>query len=76
MQEKNNKLHNLINVRGFREQAFKFALGHKGGMKGCFTKGCDIYVPLQYTLKGVDISDVLIFDAMFSGEKKADPLMW
>ena len=62
-------LHTLINLRGMREQAFKFATGDfKGGMKQCYTKGCEIFTPLAHNLKGVDLSKALIFDKMHNGE--------
>ncbi len=53
-------LHLLITLRGMREQAFKFgAAKFKGGMKGCYTKGCEIFTPLALCLKDVDLSPVL-----------------
>ena len=62
-----DKLNRLINLRGQREQAFKFAFGFKGGMKQCYTRGCQIFTPLSFALKGANLSDVLIFDNMFNG---------
>ena len=61
-------LNNLINLRGHREQAFKFAFGFKGGMKNCYTKGCEIFTPLEFTLRGVDLSDAIFFDRIHTGE--------
>jgi hypothetical protein len=71
-----DKLNRLINLRGQKEQAFKFALGFKGGMKQCYTKGCEIFTPLTLSLKGANLSDVLIFDRMMNGEEKALAWMW
>jgi hypothetical protein len=66
-----NTLLNLINIRGQREQAFKFAASNfKGGMKQCYTKGCEIFTPLYYSLRGVEISEALMFDRMHNGETK------
>lgn len=59
---------NLINLRGMREQSFKFAFGYKGGMKNCYTKGCEIFTPLQYALKGNDLSEAILFEQMHNGE--------
>jgi hypothetical protein len=67
-------LFNLIAIRGNREQAFKFAFGHKGGMKQCYTRGCEIFTPLVYALKGADISDALQLDRMHQGEIPAEIL--
>lgn len=61
-------LHTLINLRGAREQANKFAFGFKGGMKGCHTKGCKVFTPLQHSLKGIDLSEALILDKKHEGE--------
>jgi hypothetical protein len=60
----NSTLNNLINLRGMREQAFGFAFGNKGGMKQCYTRGCEIYTPLHYALKGVDLSSALAIKRM------------
>lgn len=60
---------NLINLRGMREQAFKFATDDfKGGMKQCYTRGCEIFTPLQHALKDVDISEAIRLDRMHNGE--------
>lgn len=61
-------LHTLINFRGMREQAFKFAFKYKGGMKQCYTRGCVIFTPLHFALKGCDISEAHIIDMMHNGE--------
>lgn len=62
-------LNNLINLRGFREQSFKFATNKfKGGMKQCYTKGCEIFTPISYSLKAIDISSALLLDKMHNGE--------
>ena len=60
----------LINLRGLREQSFKFAFGYKGGMKQCYTKGCDIFTPLVYALKDIDLSDAILLDMIHNGELK------
>lgn len=52
-------LNNVINLRGMREQGFSFAFGKKGGMKQCYTKGCEIFYPIVYALKGVEISEAI-----------------
>jgi hypothetical protein len=63
-------LNNLINLRGMREQAFKFATANfKGGMKSCYTRGCEIFTPLYYALKNVELSDALRLDKIQNGEK-------
>lgn len=62
-------LHLLIAIRGMREQAFAFACGKfKGGMKGCYTKGCEIFTPLQHAIKGVDVSEALYYDRIHNRE--------
>lgn len=66
-----NLINNLINLRGMREQAFKFAFGHKGGQSGCFTKGCEIFTPLQLNLKGIDLQAATALDRCHTGEVKA-----
>jgi hypothetical protein len=71
-----DKLNKLINLRGQREQAFKFSTGFKGGMKQCYTKGCEIFTPLTFSLKGTNLSDVLVFDRMMNGEEKAASWLW
>lgn len=63
-------LFQLIALRGMREQAFKFAFGHKGGMKGCYTKGCEIFTPLKYAIKGEDIQSAIFYDKVHNGEVK------
>lgn len=62
-------IHTLINTRGLREQAFKFACG-KYGMKQCFHRGCEIFVPLQYALKGVDTQYASVVQMMHNGERQ------
>lgn len=62
-------LFNLISLRGMREQSFKFAFGYKGGMKQCYTKGCEIFCPLYYAIKDTDISESIRFDQMHEGER-------
>ena len=60
----------LIALRGMREQAFKFAAQNwKGGMKQCYTRGCEIFTPLHYALKDTDISEALIFDNIHQNTK-------
>jgi hypothetical protein len=64
-------INNLINLRGMREQASRFAFGHKGGQAGCFTRGCDIFTPLQFNLKGIDLQAAIALDRCHTGEVKA-----
>lgn len=71
-----SKIHRLITLRGVREQAFKFAFGYKGGMKGCYTRGCEIFTPLSIAAKGMNLSDVIIFDKMMNGEERARAWLW
>ena len=71
-----DRLNRLINLRGQREQAFKFAFGYKGGMKQCRTNGCEITTPLGLALRGADLSDVLIFDKMLNGEVAPKSWIW
>lgn len=62
-------LNNLINIRGQREQAFKFAASKlHGGMKQCYTKGCEIFTPAFHALKGVDVQHELRYERVFFGE--------
>lgn len=61
-------LHTIISYRGMREQSFKFAFGFHGGMKNCYTKGCDIFCPLSWALRGVDLSFALQRERTFNGE--------
>lgn len=61
-------LNNLINLRGHREQAFKFAFGFKGGMKQCYTRGCEIFTPLEQSLRGIDLSNAIQIDQAHNGE--------
>ncbi len=59
----------LINLRGQREQAFKFACARfKGGMKQCYTKGCEIFVPLRFALTGIDLSGAIHYENCKNGE--------
>lgn len=69
-------LNNLINLRGQREQAFKFAFGKKGGMKQCYTRGCEIFVPLSHALKDEEISNAIILDKIHNGECSATDADW
>jgi hypothetical protein len=71
-----DRVNRLINLRGQREQSLKFAFGFKGGMKLCYTHGCEIFTPLSIALKGANLSDVIIFDKMINGEVKAESWMW
>lgn len=59
-------IHNIINLRGMKEQAFKFAFGYKGGMRQCVTRGCEIFVPLHHALKSCDLSEAIRRDRMYS----------
>lgn len=61
-------IHSIINLRGLRQQSFKFSFGYKGGMKQCKTKGCEIFVPLAHALKGVDISDAIHYEQIKNKE--------
>jgi len=61
-------LNNIINLRGYREQSFCFAIGKKGGMKQCFTRGCEIFVPLQFALNNIDIQNEIRYEQAKSGE--------
>lgn len=61
-------LHNYINLKGNREQSFKFAFGWKGGMKQCQTKGCDISTPLFFNTKGIDLSGAMILEKLHNKE--------
>lgn len=63
-----NTIIEMIALRGAREQAFKFSFGWKGGMKQCYHKGCEIFVPLHYALKGIDISEAIKLDRMHERE--------
>jgi hypothetical protein len=45
----------------------------KGGMKACYTRGCEIFVPLHHALKGTDLSSALALKRMHDGE---DPINW
>ena len=65
-------IHNFINLRGLRQQAFKFAFGYKGGMKQCYTRGCEIFTPIEHALKGVDLSNALLLDKMHNTELNVD----
>lgn len=59
----------LIALRGMREQALKFAVAkYKGGMKQCYTKGCEIFTPLHHAIKDLDLSQAMKFDQMHNGE--------
>ena len=53
-------LNNFINLKGNKEDSFKFAFGFKGGKKGCFTKGCEIFTNISHNIKGLDISKAII----------------
>lgn len=57
-------IHTVINLRGLREQSFRFALSRT--MKGCFTKGCEIFTPLEYALKGVDCQHEITYLKKFT----------
>lgn len=59
---------NSINLRGMREQSSKFAFGWKGGMKQCYTRGCEIFTPLSLSIKGVELSEAIILDQIHNGE--------
>lgn len=64
----------LINLRGLREQANyatgKFTPGkYKGGMKGCYTKGCVIYTKLSHALRGAELTNGINLEMMHNGEK-------
>jgi hypothetical protein len=61
-------LHLLINLRGNWEQAFKFAFGFKGGMKQCYAIGCEIFTPLAFSLKNVDLSSAILMDRIMNEE--------
>jgi len=62
-------INNIINLRGHREQAFRFAAGKfKGGAKGCHTKGCEIFTPLALSVRGVEISKEISYLQAFGGE--------
>lgn len=63
-------LFNFIALKGMREQAYKFALGWKGGMKQCYTRGCEIFTPLGYALKGEEVSEAILIEQMHNGEVK------
>ena len=66
---KNLNLNTIINLRGYREQSFKFATNKfKGGMKGCFTKGCEIFTPLSYAITNIDVTDAMRYQQAFVGE--------
>lgn len=71
-----SKIHRLITLRGVREQSFKFAFGYKGGMKGCYTRGCEIITPLSTSVRGLNLTDVIVFDKMMNGEEKAKAWLW
>jgi hypothetical protein len=69
----NNALHSIINWRGQREQA-KFAVkyyqsGVGKHLRGAYTRGCEIFTPIRFALKGVDLSDALIIDRAYNGEQ-------
>lgn len=58
----NLTLNRLINIRGMEEQAFKFATGWKGGMKGCKINRKKTYAvdsPLENNIKGINIDPAL-----------------
>ncbi len=61
-------LHNVINFRGNREQAFKMAFGFKGGQTHCYTRGCEIFTPISHNLNGVDLSGAIMIQKMHYGE--------
>lgn len=75
-----NALHNLINLRGNRQQAFEFAMGkyrdpnskRYSGMRSCFTRGCEIFTPLSHSLKDVELSKALSLERMINGEDEID----
>lgn len=66
--KKSNLLHTLISLKGSREQSFRFAFGWKGGMKGCYTRGCEIFAPLHLNMRDLEVSDALHIEAMHNGE--------
>jgi hypothetical protein len=69
-------LHDFISMRGMREQAFKFATGnYKGGMRGCYTRGCEIITPLGQALRGHEVSGAIRLDQMHNRECEIDPLL-
>lgn len=61
-------LNTIINLRGYREQVFKFAVGHKGGMKSCYTRGCEIFAPLSYAFDRIDIQNEIRYEQAKNGE--------
>ncbi len=62
-------LHNSINLRGMKEQAFQFTANKlHGGMRGCYTRGCELFTPLQLNLNDIDLTGALTLDRMHSGE--------
>lgn len=61
-------LHNLINLKGMKEQSFKFAFGFHGGMKQCYHSGAEIFCPLNYALYGVDLSKAIQLNRILQGE--------
>lgn len=61
-------LNDFINLKGNREDFFKYAFGFKGGKKSCYTKGGEIFTNMSLNLKGVDISSALILDKIHNRE--------
>jgi hypothetical protein len=61
-------LNDFINLKGNREDSFKYAFGFKGGKKSCYTKGCEIFTNMSLNLNGVDISSALILDKIHNRE--------
>jgi hypothetical protein len=49
----------MIAIKGMREQAYKFAFGWKGGMKGCYTRGCEIFAPLEHAISDLTITPMI-----------------
>lgn len=70
----NINLNTVINLRGMKEQAFKFAIGKKGGMKGCYTRGGEIFTPLFHALKNIDVQYELRYQQAFIGETKINQI--
>ncbi len=61
-------LNTIINLRGLREQSHKFALDNKIGMKQCYTRGCEIFTPIQHALSRLDVLMEIRYQNAFSGE--------
>ena len=59
-------LHDVINMRGMREQVNLTYASKR--IKQCYTRGCEVFVPLHHAIRGRELSAAITYQSFFYGE--------